>query len=266
MANGSTKAIKDVKVGDQVTATDPTTGTTIAEPVTQLHLNRDTDLTDLTLSPSPDATPAGRQGTGAGPIRGPTHVLHTTTHHPFWDATARQWVDAGTLTPGHQLAGPHGQTLYVAQVHNYTGAKNMHNLTIANLHTYYVIAGNVPVLVHNTGPECGPGLRTWQDAGIDPMDAARIQHTANQSHQSIIVVGSRAAGTAGVDSDWDYILTGPSKARQSVRNSLPRGLTKGNETSTGQYTGMDLVQNYNPSAPNFEELDANLPHVIFDPE
>ncbi|MFI6850358.1 hypothetical protein OG535_39635 [Kitasatospora sp. NBC_00085] len=31
----------------------------------------------------------------------------------------------------------------------------MYNLTVDNRHTYYVLAGTTPVLVHNTGPGCG---------------------------------------------------------------------------------------------------------------
>ncbi|MFJ8583011.1 hypothetical protein [Micromonospora sp. NPDC093277] len=37
-------------------------------------------------------------------------------------------------------------------VTSYTGAKVMHDLTIDDIHTYYVLAGTTPVLVHNCGP------------------------------------------------------------------------------------------------------------------
>nr|WP_218159039.1 HINT domain-containing protein [Streptomyces sp. yr375] len=30
----------------------------------------------------------------------------------------------------------------------------MYNLTVDDLHTYYVLAGNTSVLVHNSGPGC----------------------------------------------------------------------------------------------------------------
>jgi large repetitive protein len=45
MADGSTKPIKDITIGDKVKATDPATGKTDAKPVTKLYLNRDHDLT-----------------------------------------------------------------------------------------------------------------------------------------------------------------------------------------------------------------------------
>ncbi len=51
-------------------------------------------------------------------------------------------------------------------IHNFTGAKPMRNLTIASTHTYYVIDGNVPVLVHNDG-----GLTPDEQAMADKANA-----------------------------------------------------------------------------------------------
>src|SRR5947209_12569339 len=137
MADRTTKPIKDIKVGDKVTATDPATGKTTTEPVTQLHLNTDTDLTDIAVAPaSATASAAVLAITGSGSHR-PTSILHTTAHHPFWDATTHRGTNAGNLTPGHHLIGPEGQLEYVAGVHNYPGAKDMRNLTVATIQTHY---------------------------------------------------------------------------------------------------------------------------------
>ena len=38
--------------------------------------------------------------------------------------------------------------------------------------------------------------KTWKEAGISESDATRIQNAANKTNQKIVVVGSRAAGTA----------------------------------------------------------------------
>jgi RHS repeat-associated protein len=155
MADGSTKAIKDVKVGDEVVTTDPETGQTTVKKITALHVNLDTDLTDVTVSETPapagDKSPTG-EGEGDHATRGPPTVLHTTANHPFWDATTRSWVDAAELVPGQStLIGPKGQVRYVAAVSTYVGAKSMRDLTVADIHTYYAVAGDAPVLVHNTG-------------------------------------------------------------------------------------------------------------------
>jgi hypothetical protein len=45
--------------------------------------------------------------------------------------------------------GPDGELQYVTGVKNVAGAKVMRDLTVAEIHTYYVVAGNTPVLVHN---------------------------------------------------------------------------------------------------------------------
>jgi hypothetical protein len=149
MANGTTKPIKDVQVGDKVQATDPTSQTTNGEPVTQLHLNRDTDLADVTVTDS----------------KGQQAVLHTTQNHPFWDATTQQWTPAAQLQAGDILRTPHGDSARVAVVRSFAGLHDMYNLTVDHIHTYYVVAGDTPVLVHNTG--CGP---TYENPGHhDPM-------------------------------------------------------------------------------------------------
>ncbi len=158
MADGSTRAIKDVQVGDEVLATDPVTGETTGEPVTMLHLNQDVDLTDVTVSVTAETAASGRTAAGRTQDRPDTaghsgEVLHTTAHHPFWDETAQAWVVADTLVTGHQLRTADGRTAMVTAVRNLADPQTMHDLTIARTHTYYVIAGTTPVLVHNCGTD-----------------------------------------------------------------------------------------------------------------
>jgi Pretoxin HINT domain len=135
--NGHTKPIKDIATGDTVTATDPTSGSTSAKTVTALHVNSGSDLADVTVQ-TPDA---GRA------------VIHTTQNHPFWDATNQTWIEAGHLTPSHRLSALNPVETTVIGVVNFTGHQTMYNLTVADTHTYYVVAGTTPALVHNTG--CG---------------------------------------------------------------------------------------------------------------
>jgi hypothetical protein len=136
MADGTTKAIKDVQVDDKVTATDPDTGVTTSESVEALHINQDTDLADVTITTAD----------------GQTTVLHTTQHHPFWDDTTKQWADAADLQTGHQLRNSDGSSAgTVTSVRVFTGQHEMRDLTVTTVHTYYVIAGTTPVLVHNCG-------------------------------------------------------------------------------------------------------------------
>ncbi|MFD6712919.1 LamG-like jellyroll fold domain-containing protein [Micromonospora chalcea] len=140
MADGSVRPIKDVNVGDEVKATDPVTGTTTAKPVTALHLNRDRDLADVTVSVR------AAKGKAATSV-----TVKTTQNHPFWDKTARKWVTAGALAVGATLLSLGASTAAVADVRNHVGVQNMLDLTVADVHTYYVVAGDTPVLVHNCG-------------------------------------------------------------------------------------------------------------------
>ncbi|WP_188273946.1 polymorphic toxin-type HINT domain-containing protein [Streptomyces sp. CBMA152] len=139
MADGTTKAIQDIHDGDTVLATDPQTGQTRPETVTTtITTPDDKDFTDLTLTD--DANP-----------RGPPAKITSTHHHPYWSQTRHQWVDAGELHAGEHLRQPEGASLTVTAVRNYQYAVTTHNLTVAQLHTYYVLAGATPVLVHNCG-------------------------------------------------------------------------------------------------------------------
>jgi len=122
-----------------------------------LHSNRDTELTDVTVADgklSGAVRPVG-EGKGERSTRGPTepartYTLKTTAHHPFWDATTGAWVDAAQLKPGvSTLISPNGQRRLVTKVRNFTGSKVMRDLTVANTHTYHVLVGDTPVLVHN---------------------------------------------------------------------------------------------------------------------
>ncbi|MFB7468246.1 polymorphic toxin-type HINT domain-containing protein [Streptomyces sp. NPDC056224] len=137
MADGSTKAIQDIKVGDTVMATDPQTGETRPKQVTAtITTPDDKEFTDLTLTD--DASP-----------RGPPVAITSTSHHPYWSETRRQWSDAGDLVPGEQLRKPDGTTLTVQATRNYPYAVTTHNLTVDDFHTYYVVAGGTSALVHN---------------------------------------------------------------------------------------------------------------------
>ncbi|MEH1017873.1 polymorphic toxin-type HINT domain-containing protein [Micromonospora sp. CPCC 206060] len=137
MADGSTRPIEDLEEGDLVLATDPETGKTTVRVVTDTHINNDTDLTDITVEDGD----------------GNRSVLNTTAHHPFWSEDRQEWIYAADLTVGEDLRSLDGEPLTVAAVASFTGAQVMYDLTVDTDHTYYMVAGNTPVLVHNCGEE-----------------------------------------------------------------------------------------------------------------
>ncbi len=181
MANGSTKPIKDVVVTDKVATTDPKTGATEAKPVTALHANQDHDLTDVTV----------RAAGSRGPV-----VLHTTQHHPLWDQTASRWVLAADLVAGHALHADGREVATVVAVRNYAdgGGRDMRDLTVADVHTYYVIAGTTPVLVHNCNT-------------IDPSEVKFSQKGVSQNFKDGRSVTDLADSLRNGDTDPMYVFS-----------------------------------------------------------
>lgn len=151
MADGTSKRIADVRVGDEVLATDPETGETRAEPVTATIIGEG-DKKLVTVSVDAD-------GDGAG-----DGTVTATDGHPFWDAGVGAWRAARELRGGEWLRTGAGTYVQVTAVDTESASLRVHNLTVANLHTYYVLAGDHPVLVHNTGV-----------VGICPKDP-RVDH------------------------------------------------------------------------------------------
>ncbi|MEW1693872.1 Hint domain-containing protein, partial [Streptomyces sp. NPDC091263] len=133
LADGRKVSIETVRAGDRVEATDPDSGLTQARRVERpITTKDDKDFTRLTFR------------TAAGPA-----VITATDTHPFWITGQRRWTDAGDITPGMKLRTPDGSVLAVAAVSRYTQHRTTHDLTVNGIHTYYVLAGGVPVLVHN---------------------------------------------------------------------------------------------------------------------
>ncbi|WP_280665650.1 MULTISPECIES: polymorphic toxin-type HINT domain-containing protein [unclassified Kitasatospora] len=156
LADGTTKPINKVTEGDKVAASDPQTGSSAAEPVTHtITTPDDQEFTDLTLLTAPDGKPT---------------VLTSTQHHPLWDVTTGRWTNASDVHPGDQLHTANGTTVTVQAIRNYhTEPRTAYNLTVAQLHTYYVLAGTTPVLVHNS---CGPVANNKPgDLALEMMEA-----------------------------------------------------------------------------------------------
>ncbi|MEW1725220.1 polymorphic toxin-type HINT domain-containing protein, partial [Streptomyces sp. NPDC093109] len=150
LADGTTKNIEDIKVGDQVLATNPATGETSTQPVTELLPSEgDKELNKLTI-----ATPDGNKN------------ITATAEHPFWAPEENAWINAADLKPGTTLHTPNGTTARIIHNQPYTDHARTYNFSVAKLHTYYVLAGQTPVLVHNT---CGDTPTHVTGKGDDPL-------------------------------------------------------------------------------------------------
>ncbi|MEW2082438.1 polymorphic toxin-type HINT domain-containing protein [Streptomyces sp. NPDC005283] len=149
MADGTTKQIAHIRVGDRVLATEPNSGKTEAQSVQHLITgNGQKHLVRLTVDTD------GARGDATG-------TLTATDNHPLWLADQHSWTLAGEIKPGNRLRTPSGKLRTVTRTQNWIQQQQVFNLTISNTHTYYALAGNTPVLVHNAGG-CGehtiPGL------------------------------------------------------------------------------------------------------------
>ncbi|MFK0252165.1 ricin-type beta-trefoil lectin domain protein [Streptomyces sp. NPDC090445] len=133
LADGTSKPIEQLAADDEVTATDPETGETGPKAVTAtIYTTDDKKYVDVAIQ------------TDDG-----VKTITTTDHHPFWSESDQAWKDAGDLKPGTTLRTDDGTPAAVVQIRTYQDVKETYNLTVADLHTYYVLAGATPVLVHN---------------------------------------------------------------------------------------------------------------------
>ncbi|MGW9213575.1 TreTu family toxin [Embleya sp. NPDC055664] len=141
MADGSTKPIQDIQPGDNVLATDPETGESNTRTVlAAITTENDKDFVDLTVS-----TDDGNAS------------IIATISHPFWVPDLKRWVNAGELKQGQWLQTSSGTWVQIRAVRLLRQQQRTHDLTVDADHTYYVLAGNTPVLVLNDG---GSGLVT----------------------------------------------------------------------------------------------------------
>ncbi|MFE4362428.1 polymorphic toxin-type HINT domain-containing protein [Kitasatospora sp. NPDC056800] len=167
MGDGSTRPIESVKVGDEVLAGDPTTGLTAPRRVSAtIYTPDDRDFTDVSL--------------GAG------QSLTSTDHHPFWAENQKQWVDAADLRTGDELRDPAGRPQRIEDVRHWNTLQAAYNLTVDDLHTYYVLAGETPVLVHNT-EVCGVALGIRKEGDLRNFaDTNGYEHFLDKTYNDAV--------------------------------------------------------------------------------
>lgn len=152
MADGTRRRIEEVRVGEQVLATDPITGATVAKTVVATIIGSGLKhLVEVTVDVD------GNKGDKTG-------VVVATDEHPFWVDSSRAWTNAEELEPGDQLRTPSGAPVEVLRTHTRTGTRTVYNLTIGDVHTYYVGIASTDVLTHNTG-SCGRWSSQRERAG-----------------------------------------------------------------------------------------------------
>ncbi|MFJ8603662.1 polymorphic toxin-type HINT domain-containing protein [Streptomyces shenzhenensis] len=213
MADGKTKDIEDVKVGDRVLATDPHSGESAAKKVTRLIVtDSDKYFNELSI-----ATEEG------------VEHLTATREHPFWSPSEQDWVEAGSLTPGMTLLTDDGSTVIVTGNRDYATRARTYNLTVDDFHTYYVLTGKTPVLVHNSGP-CGPAkgavgearaVQELQDRGYTIMGTHVMLEAKDGTISYVDVIATRNGPGLGAP-EYFEVKNGPS-ARLSPQQKTVYG-------------------------------------------
>ncbi|GAA3061162.1 Hint domain-containing protein [Actinokineospora globicatena] len=170
LADGTTKPIKDVVVGDTVLATDPTTGETSVQPVTDVRSHKaERLLYEITI-------------TDGG-------TLTATDEHPFWIDSLQKWIHAEDLHPGYTFQTADHRPTTITTVRPLTPDRQVYNLTVDTLHTYYVGIGTTAVLTHNND------LSRWEgryddcavnDAAFDLANSATYwTHISNKKKPGV---------------------------------------------------------------------------------
>ncbi|GIM66440.1 type IV secretion protein Rhs [Amorphoplanes auranticolor] len=145
MADGSHKLISEVREGDRVIAEKPETGERGPRTVTHAWVHGDT-LYELRV--------------------GDERIV-TTEDHPYWNKTAKQWQRADSIPIGDELQSGSGNAVTVQGFD--TNSRHFdaaYNLTVDELHTFFVVVGNTPVLVHNCDRDGGVYVFTEKNSGL----------------------------------------------------------------------------------------------------
>ena len=134
LADGTSKPIEDIELGDEVLATNEITGASDPQPVVALISSEGLkSLVTITL--------AGNSGVDGSIV--------ATNGHPFWVPALREWVDAKDLLVGQWLQTSAGTRAQIKQVEHRSEYALAYNLTVANVHAYHVSVEDSSPLVHN---------------------------------------------------------------------------------------------------------------------
>ena len=132
MADGSTKLIEEVAVGERVWAVDTETGEVTAEAVADTFSRHADETIEIEIDEA---------------------IFEVTPEHPFW-VVGEGMVEAELLDVGDRVVVSDDATLPIRSLARRSGIVRVHNLDVWENHTYFASAsGDGPfVLVHNCTP------------------------------------------------------------------------------------------------------------------
>lgn len=184
MADGTSRAIQDVAVGDEVMAFNAETGTNEAAKVSRTFVHEDVE----TLV-----------------VRTEQGEVTTTATHPFY-VEGRGFTPAGELHEGDRLRTPDGDQVVVQSI-QFTGRRQtVYNIEVEGLHNYHVATeAGTWVLVHNS---CtwDDNVSRWRDVDTGrfttrPADPSELVNGGTIRHEDVTQWASqgRVPNTWGPD-------------------------------------------------------------------
>jgi RHS repeat-associated protein len=237
MADGSTKPISQIKVGDTISNADPVTHTEQKHRVDAVIVTHtDHDFADVTV-----ATPSGNQ------------TIHTTYHHPFYVADKAAFVEAADLNPGDSLKTADGTPATIAAVHLFHASQTTYDLTIDGLHTYYVVAGDTPVLVHNYN--CTPGVQYGSGRLSQAVQKLRIaDKNRGNNYAAALLKDPQTGQELG-------IVVGRSAGKVHAEEGIINALRNGELPGLDESHIAEMYSEFQPCATRCSKLLGQLPNL-----
>ncbi|MGW4701056.1 polymorphic toxin-type HINT domain-containing protein [Streptomyces sp. NPDC004285] len=211
MADGSTRPISDVRIGDLVLAADPDSGERRGMRVSSTFRHETTDLVEVRLAD------------GSTMVTTPGHKVHVV---------GRGWTLALGLRPDDLVIGADGTVAPVASVRDQDerAALTVYDLTVEGLHTFFVGTRGATsarsVLVHNClnlltheSPTAGHTIADHVDPSAEEaIDLAKEKLRKNPNGPGINSVwNDLSTAQASVDEAMKKFLTGGTAA-QNAKN------------------------------------------------
>ena len=182
MADGTTKPIDQVVVGDEVTAFNPETGQTEPRKVTDTFVH--------------DNVATVRVTTSEGEIT-------STINHAFY-VEDKGWLTVGELQEGDRLRTPEGKLVKVLTIQATGKTETVYNLAVEGLHNYHVQTNRgASVLVHNdsTLPCKNEDELLAQANAARDSELEHLSHlTAKERPATVVGAYNKESGVVGVGS------------------------------------------------------------------
>jgi intein/homing endonuclease len=137
LANGQTKAIEEIQIGDSIQSFDEEKQEFVNGKVTKIFKKQALSHLQITLSNG--------------------ELIEVTEEHPFYTSTG--WIAAKELKPDSKIKTING-FIKISSIKRLEGEIEVYNFEVEKFHTYLV--GSIGAVVHNKCSENNPYLVAWR--------------------------------------------------------------------------------------------------------